>query len=123
MELGLRTSAYGLGEAYSVLVDPASDSAYLLLNIAEAITRRKGSPSSIQYYAQELKKAVYALTRMNLVMRGIRPANIITREGDSFGGRLAPDRPCHRKLRDAASGSGGVESTGFCRVGATQTGY
>ena len=65
--------------------DPTSGSASLLLNIGEAITRRNGNPDSIQYYAQELKKAAYALTRMNLVMRGIRPANIITREGDSLG--------------------------------------
>lgn len=65
--------------------DPTSGSASLLLNIGDAISRRSGSPDSIQYYAQELKKAAYALTRMNLVMRGIRPANIITREGDSLG--------------------------------------
>lgn len=65
--------------------DPTSGSASLLLNIGEAITRRSGNPDSIQYYAQELKKAAYSLTRMNLVMRGIQPANIITREGDSLG--------------------------------------
>lgn len=65
--------------------DPTSGSASLLLNIGDAITRRSGKADSIQYYAQELKKAAYALTRMNLVMRGIRPANIITREGDSLG--------------------------------------
>ncbi|WP_167142680.1 type I restriction-modification system subunit M [Canibacter zhoujuaniae] len=65
--------------------DPTSGSASLLLNIGDAISRRSGNPDSIQYYAQELKKAAYALTRMNLVMRGIRPANIITREGDSLG--------------------------------------
>lgn len=65
--------------------DPTSGSASLLLNIGDAITRRNGNPDSIQYYAQELKKAAYALTRMNLVMRGIQPANILTREGDSLG--------------------------------------
>ncbi|GGG75485.1 type I restriction-modification system subunit M [Corynebacterium pelargi] len=65
--------------------DPTSGSASLLLNIGEAITRRSGNPDSIQYYAQELKKAAYSLTRMNLVMRDIKPANIVTREGDSLG--------------------------------------
>ncbi|PRQ11648.1 type I restriction-modification system subunit M [Corynebacterium sp. 13CS0277] len=65
--------------------DPTSGSASLLLNIGEAITRRSGNPDNIQYYAQELKKAAYSLTRMNLVMRGIQPANIVTREGDSLG--------------------------------------
>lgn len=64
--------------------DPTSGSGSLLLNIGDAITRRSGNPDNIQYYAQELKKAAYSLTRMNLVMRDIKPANIITREGDSL---------------------------------------
>ena len=36
------------------------------------------------YYAQELKENTYNLTRMNLVMRGILPDNIVARNGDTL---------------------------------------
>ena len=39
---------------------------------------------NIKYYAQELKENTYNLTRMNLVMRGILPTNIVTRNGDTL---------------------------------------
>ena len=39
---------------------------------------------NIKYYAQELKENTYNLTRMNLVMRGIKPSNIVTRRGDTL---------------------------------------
>ena len=39
---------------------------------------------NIKYYAQELKENTYNLTRMNLVMRGINAANIVTRCGDTL---------------------------------------
>ena len=42
------------------------------------------SEDHIQYYAQELKENTYNLTRMNLVMRGILPSNIFTRNGDTL---------------------------------------
>jgi type I restriction enzyme M protein len=38
----------------------------------------------VKYYAQELKENTYNLTRMNLVMRGIKPNNIETRCADSL---------------------------------------
>lgn len=40
--------------------------------------------NKIDYYAQELKENTYNLTRMNLVMRGINPANINVRNGDTL---------------------------------------
>ena len=40
--------------------------------------------NNIKYYAQELKENTYNLTRMNLIMRGIIPANIVTRNGDTL---------------------------------------
>ena len=40
--------------------------------------------NNIKYFAQELKKNTYNLTRMNLVMRGILPNNIHTRNGDTL---------------------------------------
>ena len=39
---------------------------------------------NIKYFAQELKENTYNLTRMNLVMRGILPTNIVTRNGDTL---------------------------------------
>lgn len=39
---------------------------------------------SIKFYAQELKENTYNLTRMNLIMRGIIPDNIVARNGDTL---------------------------------------
>lgn len=64
--------------------DPTSGSASLLLNIGESIARRSGDANRVRYFAQELKTDTYNLTRMNLVMRGVHPANIVTRNADSL---------------------------------------
>ena len=66
------------------IYDPTSGSGSLLINIGEAVARRLGSRDSIRYYAQELKENTYNLTRMNLVMRGISPDNIVCRCGDTL---------------------------------------
>lgn len=71
------------------IYDPTSGSGSLLINIGAAVAKRLGSGGSIKYYAQELKENTYNLTRMNLVMRGISPDNIVTRNGDT----LAEDWP------------------------------
>ncbi len=69
------------------IYDSTSGSGSLLLNIGQAIAKHmgsKGSGESIKYYAQELKENTYNLTRMNLVMRGILPGNIVTRNADTL---------------------------------------
>jgi type I restriction enzyme M protein len=66
------------------IYDPTSGSGSLLLNIGQAVARQMGNPDKIKYYAQELKSNTYNLTRMNLVMRGIKPYNIVARNGDSL---------------------------------------
>lgn len=66
------------------IYDPTSGSGSLLLNIGQEVARQAGDRDQIKYFAQELKKNTYNLTRMNLVMRGIRPDNIVTRNGDSL---------------------------------------
>ena len=66
------------------IYDPTSGSGSLLINIGKAVARRNGDPDSIKYYAQELKENTYNLTRMNLVMRGILPDNIVARNGDTL---------------------------------------
>ncbi len=77
--------AYELRDRDEISIyDPTSGSASLLLNIGTAIARRNGNPDSIKYYAQELIAATYNLTRMNLVMKGVKPANIVTRNADTL---------------------------------------
>ncbi|MCF0206454.1 MAG: N-6 DNA methylase, partial [Bacteroidales bacterium] len=46
--------------------------------------RYLGNDDSIKYYAQELKENAYNLTRMNLVMKGVKPDNILIRNGDTL---------------------------------------
>lgn len=66
------------------IYDPTSGSGSLLITIGKAVAKRNGNPNSIKYYAQELKENAYNLTRMNLVMRGILPDNIVARNGDTL---------------------------------------
>lgn len=66
------------------IYDPTSGSGSLLINIGKAVARLNGNPDSIKYYAQELKENTFNLTRMNLVMRGILPDNIVARNGDTL---------------------------------------
>ena len=72
------------GRENITIYDPTSGSGSLLINIGKAVARRSGDPDSIKYYAQELKENTYNLTRMNLVMRGILPDNIVARNGDTL---------------------------------------
>lgn len=66
------------------IYDPTSGSGSLLINIGEAVEKYAKSKDSITYYAQELKANTYNLTRMNLIMRGIKASNIKTRNGDTL---------------------------------------
>ena len=66
------------------IYDPTSGSGSLLINIGKCAARYTGNENNIKYYAQELKENTYNLTRMNLVMRGILPDNIVTRNGDTL---------------------------------------
>jgi len=66
------------------IYDPTSGSGSLLINIGEAVEKYAKSKDSITYYAQELKASTYNLTRMNLIMRGIKASNIKTRNGDTL---------------------------------------
>ena len=66
------------------IYDPTSGSGSLLLTIGKSVGRHIEDKNRVKYYAQELKENTYNLTRMNLVMRGIRPGNIDTRCADSL---------------------------------------
>ena len=69
---------------YIKIYDPTSGSGSLLINIGASMAQYIEGENKIDYYAQELKENTYNLTRMNLVMRGINPANINVRNGDTL---------------------------------------
>ncbi|MFM8899568.1 MAG: type I restriction-modification system subunit M, partial [Burkholderiales bacterium] len=66
------------------IYDSTSGSGSLLLNIGQCIAKHMADKNNIKYFAQELKENTYNLTRMNLVMRGIHVANIVTRNADTL---------------------------------------
>ena len=66
------------------IYDPTSGSGSLLINIGNSVAKYVKDSNKIKYYAQELKQNTYNLTRMNLIMRGILPDNIVTRNGDTL---------------------------------------
>lgn len=66
------------------IYDPTSGSGSLLINIGRSVAKHMSNENNIKYYAQELKENTYNLTRMNLVMRGILPDNIVARNADTL---------------------------------------
>lgn len=71
------------------IFDPTSGSGSLLINIGQSIQKYMHSSDNIVYYAQEKIEDTYNLTRMNLIMRGVKPGNIFVRCADT----LAADWP------------------------------
>ena len=65
------------------IYDPTSGSGSLLITIGKSVSMYMDK-DNIKYYAQEWKENTYNLTRMNLVMRGIKPDNIFARCGDTL---------------------------------------
>jgi type I restriction enzyme M protein len=77
--------AYHLKDREKIeIYDPTSGSGSLLINIGQSVSRHIDDKNNIKYYAQELKQNTYNLTRMNLIMRGVLPANIVTRNADTL---------------------------------------
>ena len=72
------------GKSEIKIYDPTSGSGSLLINIGQSVAKYMTDDNNIKYFAQELKENTYNLTRMNLVMRGIKPDNIVTRNGDTL---------------------------------------
>lgn len=71
------------GKKQIAIYDPTSGSGSLLINIGHSASKYMDK-DCIQYYAQELKENTYNLTRMNLIMRGIKPSNLFTRNADTL---------------------------------------
>ncbi|MCD7840093.1 MAG: type I restriction-modification system subunit M, partial [Erysipelotrichaceae bacterium] len=66
------------------IYDPTSGSGSLLITIGQSVSKYMNDSDNIKYYAQELKENTFNLTRMNLIMRGIKPYNIVARNGDTL---------------------------------------
>lgn len=77
------------GRSQIEIYDPTSGSGSLLINIGQCVAKYLDDKNKIKYYAQELKENTYSLTRMNLIMKDVKPENIIARNGDT----LADDWP------------------------------
>lgn len=75
---------YLQGREHIEIYDPTSGSGSLLINIGKSAARYMKNPDGIKYYAQEVKPNTFNLTRMNLIMRGIKPDNIEARCGDTL---------------------------------------
>lgn len=64
--------------------DPTCGSAGLLLTIGDEMQKAGIAKEDICYYGQEKITETYNLSRMNLVMKGCKPAQIYTRNGDTL---------------------------------------
>jgi type I restriction enzyme M protein len=74
------------------IYDPTSGSGSLLINIGKSASAYLKNPDSIKYYAQELIESTYNLTKMNLLMRGIKPYNVCTRNADTLEDDWPPSK-------------------------------
>lgn len=62
------------------IYDPTSGSGSLLINIGSAVARKIVDRDKVKYYAQELKENTYNLTRMNLIMHGMKMGLYVAKE-------------------------------------------
>lgn len=71
-------------ESISVF-DPTVGSGSLLLAVGNTFEKSKHKKDKVKYYYQENVKTTYDMCRQNLVMRGIKPSNMVGRNGDTLG--------------------------------------
>jgi len=64
--------------------DPTCGSAGLLLTIGDEMMKVGIDHDNIQYFGQEKITETYNLSRMNLIMKGCKPAQIAVRNGDTL---------------------------------------
>lgn len=64
--------------------DMAAGSSSLLITVGKAVSKHMNNPNGVKYYAQELITETYNLARMNLVMKGVIPDNIVIRNGNTL---------------------------------------
>lgn len=65
-----------------MVYDPTAGSGSLLLTLGKAISPKQRN--QIKYYGQENNSTTYNIARMNLLMRGVTPANMVLRNADTL---------------------------------------
>ena len=75
------------------IYDPTVGSGSLLLTVSRHLT--KDNRKNLHYYGQEKNTATYNLTRMNLLLHGVRPERMTVKNGDTLGQDWPedPERP------------------------------
>lgn len=77
----------------SSIYDPTVGSGSLLLTVSKHLTA--DDRKNLHYYGQEKNTATYNLTRMNLLLHGVRPEKMTVKNGDTLGQDWPedPERP------------------------------
>ncbi|MDD4689726.1 MAG: type I restriction-modification system subunit M [Eubacteriales bacterium] len=85
----------------SSIYDPTVGSGSLLLTVKKYLN--KDVQKNLNYYGQEKNTATYNLTRMNLLLHGVRPEKMTIKNGDTLSQDWPedPDRPNEGILFDA----------------------
>lgn len=85
----------------SSIYDPTVGSGSLLLTVSRHLNQ--DSQRNLNYYGQELNTATYNLTRMNLILHGVRPEKMEIRNANTLGDDWPedPSRPNEGVLFDA----------------------
>ena len=75
------------------IYDPTVGSGSLLLTVSRHLT--EDNRKELHYYGQEKNTATYNLTRMNLLLHGVRPEKMTVKNGDTLGQDWPedPERP------------------------------
>ncbi|MFS9193895.1 type I restriction-modification system subunit M [Streptococcus sp. OMI633] len=82
-----------INENITSIYDPTVGSGSLLLTVKKHLSEEK--QKSLNYYGQEKNTATYNLTRMNLLLHGVRPEKMSIKNGDTLGQDWPedPERP------------------------------
>ena len=88
-------------ENITSIYDPTVGSGSLLLTVKKHLSEEK--QKSLNYYGQEKNTATYNLTRMNLLLHGVRPEKMSIKNGDTLSQDWPedPERPNEGVLFDA----------------------
>lgn len=65
--------------------DPTVGSGSLLLAVGKTFEKSKQKKNKVKYFYQEKTDVTYDMCRQNLAMRGVMPANMVGRNGDTLG--------------------------------------
>lgn len=77
---------HNLKDRETIMVfDPTVGSGSLLLAVGKTFEKSKQKKNKVKYFYQEKTDVTYDMCRQNLAMRGVMPANMVGRNGDTLG--------------------------------------